>query len=143
MITIEKFAYEPFDHEAEKASNSYLMSVIAIMAGLPLPIINLIATYIFFMANRNGTYFVRWHCTQAVLSQVFVVIFNSGAVFWTFSIVFGNLEISNSYIAYVVVVLFFNISEFIFTVYTATVTRKGTHVKWFFFGPLTDIICKH
>jgi len=62
-----KFEYQPSEHEAEKASNSYLMSLIALIAGMPLPIINLIASVIFFVGNRKGTYFVRWHCTQALL----------------------------------------------------------------------------
>ena len=62
MITTTSFPYQPMEHEAEKASNSYLMSVIALMAGLPLPIINLIATAMFYIGNRKGPYFVRWHC---------------------------------------------------------------------------------
>ena len=53
MIKTAKFTYEPEEHETEKASNSYLMSLIAIIAGIPLPIINLIATLIFYLGNRN------------------------------------------------------------------------------------------
>ena len=37
MIQIKKFSYEPGEHEAETASSSYLMSLIAIIVGLPLP----------------------------------------------------------------------------------------------------------
>ena len=46
------FAYEPGEHEAEKASNSYLMYLVAVIAGLPLPILNLLATLVFYMGNR-------------------------------------------------------------------------------------------
>ena len=53
MIQIKKFSYEPGEHEAEAASNSYLMSLIAIIVGLPLPIVNLIATFIFYLGNRK------------------------------------------------------------------------------------------
>ena len=53
MIKLLKFHYQPEEHEAEKASNSYLMSLIAIIAGLPLPIVNLIATLVFFIGNRK------------------------------------------------------------------------------------------
>jgi hypothetical protein len=28
------------------------------------------------------------------------------------------------------------------TVYSAIETRKGKHVEWFFYGPLTHLICK-
>ncbi len=136
------FEYQPSDHEAEKASNSYLMSLIALIAGMPLPIINLIASLIFFIGNRKGTYFVRWHCTQALLSQFSLLFMNSFGFWWTISIMFGPETISSKYIAYIITMLIFNISEFIATIYSAIQTRKGIHVKWFFYGNLTNLICK-
>jgi uncharacterized Tic20 family protein len=142
MIAEEKFGYLPTEHEAERASNSYLMSLIALMAGLPLPIINLIATLIFYLGNRNTTYFVRWHCTQALLSQLSLLMMNSAGFYWTLSIVFGDNTVTDNYIGYIITVLLFNIAEFILTIYTAINTRKGIHVKWWFHGELTDLICK-
>jgi hypothetical protein len=137
-----KFDYQPSEHEAEKASNSYLMSLIALIAGMPLPIINLIASVIFFIGNRKGTYFVRWHCTQALLSQFSLLFMNSFGFWWTISIMFGPETISSKYIGYIITILIFNISEFIATIYSAVQTRKGIHVKWFFYGNLTNLICK-
>ena len=137
-----QFEYVPGEHEAEKASNSYLMSLIAVIAGLPLPIINLIATLIFYLGNRNGTYFVRWHCTQALLSQFSLLFMNSFGFWWTISIVFGDETVSNPYIAYMITVFLFNVVEFIATIYTAIVTRKGQHVSWWLYGDLTNLICK-
>jgi uncharacterized Tic20 family protein len=137
-----KFDYEPSEHEAEKASNSYLMSLIALMAGLPLPIINLIATLIFYLANRKGTYFVRWHCTQALLSQLSMMFINSFGFWWTVSVLFIDEPVTNKYIAYIITALIFNLTEFIATIYTAIQTRKGTHITWWFYGSLTNLICK-
>lgn len=142
MIRDMKFAYEPGEHEAEKASNSYLMSLIALIAGLPLPIVNLIATLIFYIGNRKGTYFVRWHCTQALLSQFSMLLMNSFGFWWTISIIISSREISSNYIAYIITVLSFNLAEFIATIYTAIQTRKGIHVEWWFYGGLTNLICK-
>lgn len=142
MIKSTKFVYEPGEHEAEKASNSYLMSLIAFVAGMPLPIINLIATFIFYLGNRKGTYFVRWHCTQALLSQLSVLFINSYAFWWTISIVFSNQSITNDYIAYIIAVVIFNLTEFIATIYTAIQIRKGIHVEWWFYGTISYIICK-
>jgi uncharacterized Tic20 family protein len=137
-----KFEYEPGEHEAEKASNSYLMSLIAVMAGLPLPILNLIATLIFYLGNRKGTYFVRWHCTQALVSQLSMLAMNSVGFWWTISIIFGSEDVTNNYIAYMLTILIFNLIEFIITIRTAIETRKGNHIEWWFFGPLTNLICK-
>ncbi len=142
MINVTKFIYEPGEHEAEKASNSYLMSLIAIIAGLPLPIINLFATLFFYIGNRKGTYFVRWHCTQALLSQVSMLFINSYAFWWTISIIFTDQTITNTYIAYLIVVIICNVAEFIATIYTAIQTRKGIHVEWWFYGDLCNAICK-
>ncbi len=142
MINNTKFAYIPGEHEAEKASNSYLMSLIALIAGLPLPIINLIATLIFYLSNRKGTYFVRWHCTQALLSQLSVLFINSYAFWWTVSIIFSSEEMTSRYLAYLLSAIIFNIFEFIATIYTAIKTRKGIHVEWWFYGSLTNLICK-
>jgi len=137
-----KFSYEPSEHEAEKASNSYLMSLIAIVAGLPLPIINLIATLAFYLGNRKATYFVRWHCTQSLLSQFSLFFINSCSFWWTISIIFTDATITNKYIGYLVAAVIFNLAEFIATIYTAIQTRKGIHVEWWFYGNLTNLICK-
>ena len=142
MIQELAFAYKPSEHEAERASNSYLMSLVALVAGLPLPIINLIATFFFFIANRKGTYFVRWHCTQALVSQAALLCMNSVGFWWTVSIVFGNEHVSNRYFAYLFTAIFFNLLEFISTIYSAVQTRKGKHVQQWFFGNLTNLICK-
>jgi len=138
----EKFPYLPSEHEAEKASTSYLMSLIGIMGGLPLPIINLIATLAFYLGNRRSTYFVRWHCTQALLSQFFLLPFNSVAFWWTVSIVFTDETLSSKYIAYLITILFFNLIEFIATIYAAIITRKGRHIEWWVVGGITNLICK-
>lgn len=142
MNTHSHFIYEPGEHEAEKASNSYLMSLVAVIAGLPLPILNLVATLVFYVGNRKGTYFVRWHCTQALLSQLSLLFLNSYGFWWTISIIFGSGTLTGNYIAYMITALLFNIAELIATIYTAIKTRKGIHVEWWFYGDITNLICK-
>jgi uncharacterized membrane protein len=143
MIRTAAFEYEPMESEAEKASNGYLMSVIAIMAGLPIPIINLIASLLFYFGNRRSTWFVRWHCTQALLAQAALLPLNSVGFWWTISILTDEaVFLSNQYVAYIITLLLFNMTEFILTIISAIKVRKGQHVKWWLYGPLTDIICR-
>ncbi|MDC0303784.1 hypothetical protein OAL15_02110 [Flavobacteriales bacterium] len=142
MIVEPELSFEPHDVESERASNSYLMSVMALIVGLPLPIVNLVATFIFYMSNRRATFFVRWHCTQALLSQATVLVMNSAGMWWTLHILFHEMRISNLYIGYMITVFVFNLSEFILTIYTAIQTRKGIHVEWWFWGGLTNRLCK-
>ncbi len=136
------FPYSPGEHEAERASNSYLMSLIAVMSGLPLPIINLLASLIFFLGNRKGSYFIRWHCTQALISQIALLGVNSTAFWWIIGIIMGKEDITNTFIAYLITALLFNLTEFVATLYAAIQTRKGIHVSFWFCGPLTQILVK-
>lgn len=142
MSNSKTFIYKPGEHEAEKASNSYLMSLIALIAGMPLPIINLLATFGFYIANRKSTFFVRWHCTQALISQASLLLINSFGFWWTISIIFSEESFSNQYFSYILSALIFNIVEFIVTIRSAILTRRGEHVHWFFYGGLTDLICR-
>lgn len=134
--------YKPTEYEAEKASNSYLMSLVALIVGVPLPIVNLLATLLFYWGNRKSSFFVRWHCTQALLSQFSVLVVNSIGFWWTISILFTEEKFTNTYFAYLLIAILFNITELITTIYSAVQTRKGIHVEWLFFGTLTHLICK-
>ncbi|NNE26354.1 MAG: DUF4870 domain-containing protein [Saprospiraceae bacterium] len=142
MIHKKEFDYTPHDTELEKASNGYVMSLVAVMVGLPLPIINLIATFIFFMGQRHSTYFVRWHTTQALLSQFSLFVMNVVAFRWTVYIIFQDSAVNDLYIAYMLTVFLYNLTEFIATIYTAVKVRKGQHLEWFFYGPLTHEFVK-
>lgn len=138
----KSFAYKPSEHEKERASNSYLMSLVALVAGLPLPIMNLLASIFFYLGNRKSTPFVKWHCTQALLAQLGLFFFNTAGFWWTISIVFDGNEVTNQYIAYIITIVGFNLVEFIFTLYLATQTRKGNHIEMYFFSDITNLICK-
>lgn len=143
MITTGTFSYKPHDSEMERASNSYLMSLVAVMGGLPLPIFNLMATFFFYLGNRKSTTFVKWHCTQALFSQLGLFFFNSAGFWWTVSIIFQENEATNYYFAYMITIVVFNLVEFISTLILASKTRKGEHAKLFFFSDLTDLFCKN
>lgn len=142
MIEARTISYRVNDSELERASNSYLMSVIAIMAGMPIPLINLLATFLFLMVHRKGTYFVRWHCYQAFISQLFLFFVNTTGFWWTISIVFGHNQVSNAYLSYLIVGFSFNVLELVGTLYTAIRIRKEVHLAWWFYGDITDLIVK-
>lgn len=135
-------SYTPLDHERESAAGSYLMSLLAAMVGLPFPIVNLVATFIFFLGNRRGTYFVRWHCTQALLSQVPLFLVNSLLCWWSIGLLVGRVELSSLYFAYLFTVVLFNVVDFVATFHTMMAVRRGKQVEWVVYAPLTDMICK-
>ncbi len=154
-----------YPQEYQQASNSYLMSVVAVMAGLPLPIINVLASFGYYLAYRKSSYFVRWHCIQATLAQLIMLPFNSFLFWWTVSIIFSNDAVSFRdierhtyyehhvtlmdlftsatlyYWLYLSLVLFFNLIEFFSVIYTAIHVKKGHNVRWFLISNITDMLC--
>jgi hypothetical protein len=38
--------------------------------------------------------------------------------------------------------IFYNLLEFVVTIVTAIETRKGQHLSWWMYGPLTQVLCK-
>jgi len=79
---------------------------------------------------------------QALLSQFSVFLVNTVGFWWTISVILGYESISNQYIAYLFTILLFNAAEFLGTIFTAIKARKGVHVEWWFYGDLTNLICK-
>lgn len=142
MIKIAAFPYTPHEEEAEKATNGYLMALVAVMLGLPMPIINLLATAFFYFHNRKGTYFVRWHCMQAFAAQVVFLFINSSGLYWTLSILFGTREVTDVYIGYMITAVVFNAVELAVTIYTAVKVRQSVHVQWWCFGTFANAVTK-
>ncbi|WP_396198315.1 hypothetical protein [Flavobacterium sp.] len=142
MISNTNFYYKPNDSELERASNSYLMSLVAVIGGLPLPILNLLASIFFYLGNRKSTPFVKWHCTQNLLSQFGLFFLNSTGFWWTVSIVFYDEKVTNGYFGYMITLIIFNLVEFISTIILASRTRKGIHAQLFLFSDITNILVK-
>lgn len=139
ISSIHPLPFTPTESEKEKASYSYIMSVVALGVGLPIPIVNLVATAIIFLAFRNSSYFVKYHATQALISQCILFLFNSPLIYWTLQIfLFESLEVSDDYFAYLAIVGIINILELIESIYSSIQTRKGKHVKWFLISGIVD-----
>ncbi len=103
--------------EKEDAMGAYLMMFAAIGAGLPLPIINLIASLIYYFVQKNNSRFVRFHSLQSLLSQLPTTAVNAVAVFWTLQIFFfHNYETSDQYFGYLIMTAIVNLAYFIFSI---------------------------
>jgi hypothetical protein len=131
------------EREREAASNVYLMSLVGAIIGLPLPIVNLAATLLFFAMSRKRTAFVKYHCYQAIFSQLLIVVVNSICLGWTVRILFDDLTANHVYFAFLATVILFNIFEYITTITGAIEARKGKMFSMMFFGPLSYLICRN
>ena len=147
-----------YPHEYEQASNSYLMSVVSVMAGTFIPIVNFIAAVIFYLGSRKSSYFVRWHAIQSALGQMVLIPFNAFAFAWTLRVLFHGfppeefrtqmnkeaffadniLDAPSAFWLYIALVLLLNVIEFFVTIYAAINVRKGHNVRWAVIAPITD-----
>jgi hypothetical protein len=142
MIFKRTFSYKPDESEREKAANSYLISMVAVIAGMPLPIINFLATLFFWLGVRNSQFFVRWHSTQALFVQAVLFLLNVAMMWWLLSIVLGNATFTNGFIAYAITVVLINLTGFVMTIYSAIQVNKGAHVEWWLMAAITHQVCK-
>ncbi len=67
--------------DREDAMGAYLMMFAALAAGLPLPILNLIAAVIYYYVNKGKSRFVKFHALQSLYSQIPTTLMNAGLVF--------------------------------------------------------------
>jgi uncharacterized membrane protein len=141
MIETEQFHSipQPEDisiREREDAMGAYLMMFAAIAAGLPLPIINLIASIIYYFINRGKSLFVKFHSLQSLLSQIPTSLINASGVFWAIRIIFYGAEFSNLFKGYLVFIGAVNIVYVIFSLIAAVKARKGNFYYFILFGKI-------
>lgn len=120
--------------EKEDAMGAYLMMFAAWGAGLPLPIINLIASIIYFFLNKSKSKFVHFHCHQALFSQLPTTLLNAACVFWAVRIIFFEWEFNNNFIAYLISIVIINIAYIAWGIIAAVQARKGRLYYMVFFG---------
>jgi len=133
--------------EKEDAMGSYLMMFAAFAVGLPLPILNLIAAFIYYVLNNKKSRFVKFHCLQSMLSQIPTTIMNAVLVYWTIRLFFfgvkNDYDVSNSfienqmYIGYLITVIVANLIYVIFSIVGAVYANKGRFYYFIFFGKLS------
>lgn len=123
--------------EKEDAMGAYLMMFAAIGAGLPLPIINLIASVIYYFVQKRNSRFVRFHSLQSLWSQIPTTLINAGAMYWTLQIfLFDNLKITDMYYGYLIMLVILNLAYFAFSIVGAVKARNGKMYYFLFFGKM-------
>ena len=119
------------EREKEDAMGAYLMMFAAVAVGLPLPIINLIASVIYYYLNRKKSRFIHFHSLQSLLSQIPTTIINWGLVVWSFAIFFKeDWKLTPEYWGYAI---FAGISTLLYFVYGLIAAFKARHGKMYYF----------
>ncbi|MFC2114756.1 DUF4870 domain-containing protein [Bacteroidota bacterium] len=121
--------------EKEDAMGAYFMMFASMAIGLPLPIMNMIASIVYFYVNRSKGRFVKFHTLQSLLSQIPVTLLNAGGVFWLIRIFVLDLGFTDYFKGYVIMIIVANLIYFIYSIIGAVKARKGQFFYFWFFGP--------
>jgi len=123
--------------EKEDAMGSYLMMFAALGAGLPLPIINLIASIVYYYMNKSNSNFVRFHTYQALISSIPLTLMNASGLFWGIRILFfDGWSATNTFKGYIGMLIMANLLYFVVGIIAAIKARKGLMFYYWFFGKI-------
>jgi len=123
------------EREREDAMGSYLMMFAAVAVGLPLPVINLIASIIYYYLNRKKSKFIHFHCLQALLSQIPTTLINWGLVIWGVTILFSEEQkLTEFFWAYAILAALATVIYFIISLIAAYKARQGKMYYFLLFG---------
>jgi uncharacterized Tic20 family protein len=137
-------AYHPLEQphelttrEKEDAMGAYLMMFAALGAGLPLPIINLLAAIIYYYIHKSKSRFVQFHAYQALIATVPTALINAGLMFWAIRIFFfEGWHVTNNFKGYVAAAVIANLAYFVIGIIAAIKARKGMYYYYIFFGKI-------
>ncbi len=137
----EKTGYHPLpqphelsEREKEDAMGAYLMMFAAVGAGLPLPVINLIAAIIYYYINRGKSLFIHFHSLQSLLSQIPTTVINWGIVYIGVRYFFYDDPYTEIHKGYILMAILANLIYFIFSIIAGVKARKGKFYYFLFFG---------
>ena len=130
--------------EKEDAMGSYLMMFASIGAGLPLPLLNLIASIIYYYIHKKKTLFVKFHTLQSLLSQLPVTLLNGATMIYLFwnrhdIVKFNNdleFSINDQLAGYLIAVAAVNLIYLAFSIAATVKARQGRMYYFLFFGKI-------
>ena len=125
--------------EREDAMGAYLMMFAAWGAGLPLPLLNLLAAVIYFFTNKKTSRFVSFHAYQSLLTQIPTSIINASAIAWIAALIIkgyplDTYEYADLFWSYIVFVVLLNLVYMIFSIVACIRARRGRFYYFWVFG---------
>lgn len=130
---------EVSEREKQDAMGAYLMMFATTALGLPLPIVNMIASVVYFFVNKSKGRFVQFHSLQSMYSQIPVSLLNSYLIVWAVYIFANDAAFTNVFWGLLITAGIFNLFYFIFSIIGAVKAYHGRFYYFLFFGKLAYI----
>ena len=125
------------EREKEDAMAAYLMMFASIAIGLPIPLANLVASVIYFLVNRKSSRFVAFHCLQALLTHLPVVLLNAAVVGWLIGILVTQAQFGPGFFWFLFFAGLANVAYIVWSIIALVHARKGRFV----YMPLVGRYC--
>lgn len=126
--------HEISEREKEDAMGAYLMMFASWGLGFPLPLLNLIASLIYFLINRKTSKFVAFHSLQSLLFHIPISVLNVAPIVWLVVILVTDLSFRAGFFVLLLFALLANILFVVFSLLALMRARKGLFYYLPFFG---------
>jgi uncharacterized membrane protein len=127
--------HEISQREKEDALAAYLMNFAAWGAGLPIPSLNLIAAWVYYLLNRRKSRFVAFHCYQACLSQIPTTVLNIVAVGTAVDyVLILNRNLPRLFWPFVAFTVIMNLLYLAVSIFACVRAARGGFYYFLFFG---------
>ena len=130
---------EVSEREKQDAMGAYLMMFATTALGLPLPIVNMSASVVYFFVNKSKGRFVQFHSLQSMYSQIPVSLLNSYLIVWAVYIFANDAAFTNVFWGLLITAGIFNLFYFIFSIIGAVKAYHGRFYYFLFFGKIAYI----
>ena len=121
--------------DRDSAMGAYLMMFAAWFIGLPLPILNLGASFAFWVSEEKRSRFVGFHALQSLLGQIPVSLMNTGMVAWTVYALF-SWHFPAVFFGYLATTVLVNLIYVGISLYACLRARKGRMFYFPLFGQI-------
>ncbi|MGL1893961.1 MAG: DUF4870 domain-containing protein [Spirochaetaceae bacterium] len=121
--------------EKEDSMGAYLMMFAAMGAGLPLPLLNLLASFIYYQINKKKSRYVAFHSFQSLITQLPISIVNGGLVFWLIKILIQDYpDFTSKFFTYLAFAVIWNLLYLVLSIRACICARRGQLYYMFLFG---------
>ncbi len=125
------------ESERDDAMAAYFMMFASLAIGLPLPLVNLVASLVYWLVNRKTSTFVAFHSLQSLLSHLPVTLLNAGLVAWTVVAIVSPARFGGTFFWYLAFTVLVNVAYIVISIIALVHARKGRFYYMPVFGRIS------
>lgn len=134
-------AFSLKDNRKDVIANGYWVSLVVLVTTMAMPIINFVASVIYYFCRRKSTYPVRWHAMNILVTQLLLSIVNSFVWYSLWQLMWNEWSFSDGLAAFYVLAGLLNLGVVVFCVVCCIRAKRGKEVDCLLVSPLSHLLC--